>query len=356
MMGRKGRNSNSTADRVMAELDHELANVVNGLLGMAQLVRDSGLNAEQDYWLKAIEQSGRQLGRLVDAFRRHGTRADCPLLVHPTYLDGIDLLEQVLISHEPAVRSGGNRLILIVSADLSRCWRSDPCLLRQLLDNLLGNATKFTRSGTIVVEAASDYTDSAARGALVLAVTDSGPGVNEEVGQRMFEAYQQGPDPDAGGSGLGLFICSNIVRALGGRIGWSRPSRGGVRFELRLPDVVAQRGTTAVHSPRLLRSMHCRLWLRDPLRTSVTGMLDRLGVAWSLDSATRAGEGEPTILIREAAASPRNPGPSLVLRPAHAPGAGSSERRLRAPILECTLGPLLLQMGLESLSADAGRD
>jgi len=356
MMGRKGRNSNSTADRVMAELDHELANVVNGLLGMAQLVRDSGLNAEQDYWLKAIEQSGRQLGRLVDAFRRHGTRADCPLLVHPTYLDGIDLLEQVLISHEPAVRSGGNRLILIVSADLSRCWRSDPCLLRQLLDNLLGNATKFTRSGTIVVEAAPDYTDSAARGALVLAVTDSGPGVNEEVGQRMFEAYQQGPDADAGGSGLGLFICSNIVRALGGRIGWSRPSRGGVRFELRLPDVVAQRGTTAVHSPRLLRSMHCRLWLRDPLRTSVTGMLDRLGVAWSLDSATRAGEGEPTILIREAAASPRNPGPSLVLRPAHAPGAGSSERRLRAPILECTLGPLLLQMGLEGLSADEGRD
>ena len=356
MMGRKGRSSNSTADRVMAELDHELGNVVNGLLGMAQLVRDSGLNAEQDYWLKAIEQSGRQLGRLVDAFRRHGTSADCPVLVHPTYLDGIDLLEQVLISHEPAARSGGNRLFLIVGADLSRCWHSDPCLLRQLLDNLLGNAAKFTRSGTIVVEAAPDYTDSAARGALVLAVTDSGPGVNEEVGQRVFEAYQQGPDPDAGGSGLGLFICSNIVRALGGRIGWSKPSRGGARFELRLPGVVAERGTTAVHSPRLLRSMHCRLRLRDPLRTSVTGMLDRLGVAWSLDGATRAGEGEPTILIREAAASPRYPGPNLELRPAHAGGAGSPARRLRAPILECTLGPLLLQMGLEGLSADAGRD
>lgn len=357
MKGQKNRKSKTTAARAVAELDHEIGNVVNGLLGMARLVRDSGLTAEQEYWLKAIEQSGRQLGRLIEAFRQHGASGDWPVSVQRTHLDGVDLLEQILISHAPAARAGGNQLLLSISPELSRCWRADPCLLRQVLDNLLSNAIKFTRSGSVVLEAAVRRADPAARSTLVLAVSDSGPGIDEEVGQRMFEAYQRGSGARGAGSGLGLSICRNIVLAMGAEITWSSPGQGGACFELRLPDVVEQGAKGALPAPRLLRSLHCRLHLTGALLGSVAAMLSRLGVRWSLEGAVGSGRGEATIVIERAPPSPANPGPNLLLRTVHPVGAATGARRLRAPILECTLGPKLLQMALESVSAaDAGPD
>jgi two-component sensor histidine kinase len=355
LKGQKNRKSKTTTARAVAELDHEIGNVVNGLLGMARLVRDSGLTAEQEYWLKAIEQSGRQLGRLIEAFRQHGASGDWPVIVQRTRLDGVDLLEQILISHAPAARAGGNQLLLSVSQRLSRSWRADPCLLRQVLDNLLSNAIKFTRGGSVVLEAAVQRGDPAARGTLVLTVSDSGPGIDEEVGLRMFEAYQRGPG--ASGRGLGLSICRNIVLAMGAEITWSSPGQGGACFELRLPDVVEQGAKASLPAPRLLRSLHCRLRLTGALLGSVAAMLSRLGVRWSLEGAAGARLGETHILIEQAPAGPANPGPNLLLRAVDPAGATPGVRRLRAPILECTLGPKLLQMALESVSAaDAGQD
>ena len=69
MKGRNHRNPSGRNERAMAMLGHELDNVLNGLLGMTQLLRESGLSPEQDRWSCAIEQSGRQLRRLVATFR-----------------------------------------------------------------------------------------------------------------------------------------------------------------------------------------------------------------------------------------------------------------------------------------------
>ena len=69
MKGRNHRNPSGRNERAMAMLGHELDNVLNGLLGMTQLLRESGLSPEQDRWSCAIEQSGRQMRRLVARFR-----------------------------------------------------------------------------------------------------------------------------------------------------------------------------------------------------------------------------------------------------------------------------------------------
>lgn len=353
LKGRKNRESESTTARAMAELDHEVGNVVNGLLGMARLVRDSGLNAEQEYWLKAIEQSGRQLGHLVEAYRRHGGR-DRPLVARRARVDGVDLLEQIVISHAPAAAAGRNQLLLSVSPRLHRFWHTDACLLRQVLDNLLSNALKFTQAGTIVVEASVVAPDRASRGALIMAVTDSGPGIDREVGRRMFEAYQQGPAARGAGSGLGLSICRNVVLALDGEISWRSPGPAGACFELRLPGVVEARTEDALPTPRLLWALHCRLRLSEPLRQSVAGILSRLGVRWSLDDAPAAGRGKTEIVVED---MPGHPGPNLLLRTVCSSGAPAATVGLRAPILECTLGPKLLQIALENVSAGgAGQD
>ena len=352
MKKQKNHTSETSAAQVMAELDHEIGNVVNGLLGMARLVRDSGVTAEQDYWLQAIEQSGLQLGRLIGSIGRQGTGGGWPVIVRPTRLDGVGLLEQILLSHAPAARTRGNRLLLIVSPQLARNWHTDPCLLRQVLDNLLSNAIKFTNSGSVVIEAVSRLADAAARDTLILRVTDSGSGIDEAVGRRMFEAYQQGPDAAEAGSGLGLSICRSIVLAMDAELDWSSPGHGGACFELRVPDVVERGSKVTLPTPRLFRSLHCRLYLTGALRDSVAAMLSRLGVRWSVGDAAVADPGATRIVVEEA---PARPGPDLLLRAVQPAGAPPAATRLQAPLLECTLGPKLLELALAGVSAtDAG--
>lgn len=343
----------------MAELSHELGNVLNGLLGMTQLVRESALTAEQDRWLRAIEQSGQQLRQLVDRFRP-GNSAD-----HSAFpasrIDGIELLEQVVLSHAPAALDGQNRLLLIVDPALPRFWQCDSCRLRQLLDNLLGNALKFTRSGEVAVEAIMTRPGPSGAGTLVLAVADNGPGIGSELAQRMFGAYEQGPQQvreGAGGHGLGLHICRKIARVLGGEISWSSRASGGARFELSIPGVFASTRGSSADPGRILQSVCCHLDLSGPLLRSVGGWLTRLGVRWRVSGPAGAqelqdGDGESAeetlqLTVREMEAGGDHPGPRLLLRKAGA-GNPAGYRSLPGPVLECNLAPLLLELALQSL-------
>ena len=103
-------------------------------------------------------------------------------------------------------------------------------------------------------------------------------------------------------------------------------------------------------------SLHCRLRLEGAVRESVAALLERLGVRWTLDTAEAACRGNLAVLIDEQAPGPGEPGPILSLSVTHPRRIRESELRLRAPILEGTLGPALLQLALEGLSApDAGQ-
>ncbi len=365
MKGRKGGASPSKINQGVVELGHELGNVLNGLLGMTRLVRDSGLNAEQEYWLEAIEQSGRQLRSLVESFLQEPRRPGEPLRLNPVDLDGIELLEQALLAHAPAARDAAGRLLLTVAPALPRSWRCDPCMLRQVLDNLLGNAIKFTPAGEVVLEALTPTDGDWPPGTLRLAVVDTGPGIDAALGRRMFRAYERGVDgvrDTAPGYGLGLFICRRIVHAMGGAIGWSSPDAGGARFEVTLPEVLAPARGAPLPS-RILRSVECCLDLRGTLRQSVASCLTRLGVSWRQPGqgeapVTAAGTGtgdsgqsaeQLCIFVAEVPAVVGRAGPTLSLRAETPTGHVTGSKCLQAPILECTLGPALLELALQWL-------
>lgn len=367
MKVRKDSGSPLVIHQGVAELGHELGNVLNGLLGMTRLVRDSGLNAEQEYWLRAIEQSGCQMRRLVEAFWLGPTPTGEFIHPNPVDLDGIELLEQALLAHAPAARRNADRLLLTVAPDVPRYWHCDPCLLRQLLDNLLGNALKFTRSGEVVLEVAARLQGNDPTDTLLLAVIDSGPGIDAALGRRMFRAYERGLDPgreDSAGYGLGLFICQRIVRALGGAIGWSSPAAGGVRFEVTLPGVLAAGPTRKTPlTTRILQSVECRIELPASLQRSVAGCLARLGVPWRLSEqdtapaltgdSNRPGDSMDVeklcISITEMQTAAGLPGPQLLLQAESDNGCLTGSKCLQAPFLECNLGPLLLELTLEWL-------
>ena len=367
MKGRKRGIPSYVSDQFVAEIGHELGNVLNGLLGMARLVRESGLSAEQDRWLKAIEQSGRQLRCLVDTFRQGPARPGDGTRYCPAPLDGVDLLEQLLLAHAPSARARANRLWLAVSPELPRRWVSDALLLRQLLDNLLGNALKYTRSGEVVLKAEALADDPGRRGALVLVVTDSGPGIQPELGERMFRAYERGPASprdESSGCGLGLFICQRIVQTLGGVIEWSTPAGGGAQFTVTLPGVLAEAPTRPAFQPsRSLQAVECRLELQGAARRSVACCLARLGVAEStLEELSDCASDETTggstprrnltpiaVFFSEMPIESGLSSASLLLRVESPDGRVLGGKRLDQPVLESSLGPLLLELVLECL-------
>lgn len=360
----------------MALLGHELDNVLNGLLGMSHLLRESGLNPEQECWSRAIEHAGRQLRQLVSTFRAGPGLADSEPVSRIQCIDGIDLLEQVLLSHTPAALANGDRLLLTVTPEVRRHWGCDPCLLRQVLDNLLGNAIKFTTDGEVLLHVA---TLRLRPGWLRMTVLDTGPGIDPAVGERIFEAGNQGhPDTQSqfGGSGLGLFICRRAVTALGGTLTWSPAQGGGSRFEILLsagvqagnrcgPGAGVQDGPAAglahwpadrpahwlARSSLILPRLSCRLALSGHLFESVSGWLERLGVPWQPAGAVERAI-EPAglaVVVSEHPAAAGQPGPTLLLQPLNGGRKPIHACAVPAPVLCCTLGPALLGMALEWL-------
>lgn len=322
-------------------LSHELGNVMNGISGMIRLLRSSGLTPEQQQWLHAIELSGQQMKRLAE-FTACVSSADA-LSARPVLsgFDGMELLEQLVFAHTPSALANGNRLILQVEPGLETTWTSNRSMLNQLLDNLLGNALKYSAGGDVIVAARAGR-----NGELRLSVQDSGPGISDREVLRVFEPYYRVSEacPGRPGQGLGLFICRRIVDALGGAIGISRAAGGGACVSVEVPGAMAP-GKAAVTHSAALEEFHCVLSLDPELMRSVGWLLDRLGVSWS-DAQTVGAPtpcGTTTVLVF----TDSDPGRVVM---ALCDASGRPDKRctvLLAPVLETTLEPALLRLALE---------
>ena len=330
----------------MDVLGHEMANVLNGLCGMVELLRSSELTHEQRRWLAAIENSGQQLNRLVQCASRRGGTGYGLLVPEIQLLDGVELLEHAVTTHAPTATASNSRLLLYTAPDLARSWKCDRGMLLQLIDNLLGNAIKFGAGRDVVLEARPGHGNS-----LILNVQDAGPGIPAAVRHRVFRPYYRaaGVSRSAPGQGLGLFVCSQIVDVLGGSIRPVQPAEGGTRFEVTIPGVL-EPAKPSGEGLSALSGLHCSLRLDSRLRFSVSGFLDRLGVSWSKCGAgdvCRSGPVSSTEKFTVCVFAGGN-GAGLVLVPMDGRGAeGAASVRLAAPLLESVLGPGLLRLVLE---------
>lgn len=345
MKGRKGvfPSPDLPDDLEIAILGHELNNVLSGILGMAELLSESNLTAEQQRWLGAIEHSGWQMQSLI--------RTVQPTIVpYATRFDGVELLEHVMVSHAPAARSRKNRLLLIVHSKLARYWFLDACLVRQLLDNLVGNAIKFTCGGDVMIEVEPVAANGGDEEALLFRISDTGSGFDMAAIQHIFQAYTRcisSPEHASDGCGLGLYICRNIVRAMNGRISCSSPAHGGACFEITLPGALCGGKTPIpVFRSDLFTQIRCELDLANPMRRSVKGFLDRLGVR-HIKPSRQLSDKVLVLNISEVPQQPSGSSSGLILTPRGGPGVISEARVLDAPVLESSLGRLLLELTLE---------
>jgi len=261
--------------RFLATMSHEIRTPLSGILGMADLLREAALDAENASYVEAIRSSGAALVALIDQIldlsKIEAGRLD--LVSEP--FDLHRLVEGVVELLAPSAQCKGLEIAVSIAADAPRFVVGDPLRLRQVLTNLGGNAVKFTASGGIGVSL-----ERAPDARLLFKVVDTGPGVAPERRAAIFEDFEQGDGSNARhheGAGLGLAISKRIVSLMGGDLTLADNAGGGAAFsfavflpedaragqkalsEKTAPRLVGRRALIIAHSPFEAPALAARL-------------------------------------------------------------------------------------------------
>ncbi|HET8693044.1 MAG TPA: ATP-binding protein [Aquabacterium sp.] len=235
----------------LANMSHELRTPLHGILGMARLlhmdVRDAGLRRR----IELIQSSGSHLLGLINDLLDISRIESGQFLLRNERYDLHAQIEQLAGIY--AVRAEEKGLHFLVHHRLSApCWvLGDPARFRQVLHNLLGNAIKFTRQGSIELKVERDED----QGMVWTEVRDTGVGIGRQELPTIFEAFQQAASASgthsAEGVGLGLTIARDIARAMGGDItADSEPGVGTtMTFSAFLPGTQAPQESEPVNTP-----------------------------------------------------------------------------------------------------------
>jgi len=229
--------ANKAKSRFLASMSHEIRKPLNAVLGMNGLMLTTSLTPEQRRYAELIRSSGQTLLALIndilDLSKVEAGRMELEIVEFDPLVTVNEVVSLL------AVRAEAKGLALAMSAapGVPRLLRGDPSRLRQVLFNLIGNALKFTGDGRVDVELTHRPLPGR-RVELMIAVRDTGIGIDAETLPRLFRHFSQGDSSTArrhGGSGLGLAISHEIIELMHGRIEVQSTPGAGSTFSVSLP-------------------------------------------------------------------------------------------------------------------------
>uniref|UniRef100_UPI0025FEFC9A ATP-binding protein n=1 Tax=uncultured Phenylobacterium sp. TaxID=349273 RepID=UPI0025FEFC9A len=220
----------------VANMSHEIRTPLNGVLGMAQVLANSSMTAEQHEQLDVIRKSGASLLAVLNDVLDFSKIEAGRLEIEAEPFDIEEVAGGAYAVFTTAANSKGLSFGLRVAETAKGMWRGDSVRVRQLLYNLISNAIKFTDEGEVVV--VIDRALEGERDELIMSVSDTGVGVAPENLPRLFEKFTQADSSTTrryGGTGLGLTICRHISELMGGTIDARSEAGRGTTFVVRLP-------------------------------------------------------------------------------------------------------------------------
>ncbi len=213
--------ANRAKSDFLAMMSHEIRTPMNGVLGMIDVLATTSLSDEQQGFVETIRRSAGSLLSIIDDILDLSKIEAQRLELERVSFDLHKLVQDTVLLFGPRAREKNIALVSHIAPEVPCGVRGDPTRLRQVLNNLVSNAIKFTREGEVGIEleAVNDAPGESLH--LQFVVRDTGIGIPADKLEAIFEPFVQADGSTTrkfGGTGLGLAICRRIVRLMGGEI------------------------------------------------------------------------------------------------------------------------------------------
>ncbi|MFN4149894.1 MAG: ATP-binding protein, partial [Candidatus Sericytochromatia bacterium] len=201
----------------LATVSHELRTPMNGVIGMTELLNSTKLSLEQSEYIKTIRESGETLLRIINDILDYSKFESGNINLEEEDFQIENLCDEVSRMFLPSISISKNKLYFIISPEIPNILYADASRIRQILINLINNANKFTKNGSIkVLIDPISIEENIAH--LSFKIEDSGIGIPKEKINFLFKPFSQVHENKFGGTGLGLIICKILVNAMNGDI------------------------------------------------------------------------------------------------------------------------------------------
>ncbi len=241
------------ADRVKTQflttMSHEMRTPMNGVLGMAELLSQTGLSDQQSQYLNTILDTGGSLLTIINDILDYSQLEAGNVKVKVTTINLADMFKTVISLVDASVKQKGLLLTCKVVDDCAPFVESDAGRIRQVLFHYVGNAVKFTENGAVTLTAERRITGGQAM--LRFTVIDTGIGIAQQDVAHVFKSFTQSDATTTRkheGTGMGLAICQQIAKLMSGAVGVESEVGVGSRFWFEVP-YLASTQAQVVHAP-----------------------------------------------------------------------------------------------------------
>lgn len=229
---REAEAANSAKSQFLANMSHEIRTPLNAIMGLSELLQTNSKNEkERNLWLKKITTNSEHLKNIIDEILDLSKIEAGKLHLKMTYFYVAKIIAQVRSILLPLAQEKNLQLNFLIDEYIPEVIESDAAKLQHILINLMGNAIKFTKEGSITIKL--KLREDRTKSLLQFSVIDTGIGISEDEVTHLFEPFTQLDSSMTrrfGGTGLGLALARQIARALGGDVYLekSTPNKGSI--------------------------------------------------------------------------------------------------------------------------------